>query len=342
MESGLELFSAPSKRKNKPPGHIRRFRPFGANTPPMGKDSKKEQRVVAVIAAALIAGVGICSAGTSKIAFSGEAGIHVVNPDGSDATLLVPEVGTSTPSWSPDGTKIAFIVNRAFTNSIWTVNSDGSNPRVLLSQGKDEGLTCHFTTTTERCENYPVYGNSVWSVHGLSYLYLDSDIRVNVCLLSKQCSQIFAYDFDFTPDGRVVYMGNHVGIADNLFSSQPTVRDFFEVEGGHAGIAVSRDGLRIAYTDADGLSVMETDGSNRVLLVEDRTLLSPSWSPDGTEIAYLKYSSDGAFIHLVSVDGGNPRIILGLSGLGYLDWSPFLDVETSVTPISWGALKRKP
>ena len=82
--------------------------------------------------------------------------------------------------------------------------------------------------------------------------------------------------------------------------------------------AVSPDGSRIAYRGYDGpeegdydLYVMNADGTEITRLTHDALAANPSWSPDGSEIAFGTSGSGGVparflgrgFIEIISVDG---------------------------------------
>ncbi len=74
----------------------------------------------------------------TKIVFSswrsGEAGVWVMNADGSNPVQLTSN-WTHLPSWSPDGTKIAY----SGYGNIFVMNADGSNQHSILNVGCCEG-----------------------------------------------------------------------------------------------------------------------------------------------------------------------------------------------------------
>ncbi|MBW1973895.1 MAG: PD40 domain-containing protein, partial [Deltaproteobacteria bacterium] len=65
-------------------------------------------------------------------------GMYKINPDGTGNTLLYGEAGKGTlPHYSPDGTKIIMVHQiDSVDYDIYTINSDGSNPQLLVDDNK--------------------------------------------------------------------------------------------------------------------------------------------------------------------------------------------------------------
>jgi len=107
----------------------------------------------------------------SKIADSywqtGNWEIHVLNADGSGAvrltqtsdTVLVQQLlqgqtphswNNAAPTWSPDGSRIAFLTDRNGPWQIWIMNADGSNQHPLFANGLPNGITIDYGGLSER------------------------------------------------------------------------------------------------------------------------------------------------------------------------------------------------
>ncbi len=75
----------------------------------------------------------------TRIAFVGTGGLYAVNVDGSGATQLTTGVTAGFPAWSPDGTKIAFGCGvDAGNNDICVVNGDGTGLVRLTTDPADD------------------------------------------------------------------------------------------------------------------------------------------------------------------------------------------------------------
>ena len=77
------------------------------------------------------------------------------------------------------------------------------------------------------------------------------------------------------------------------------------------------------------LMVMNADGSNRVMLLSDSKNLrnsEPSWSPDASQIVFVRYVNGERWVSVIDRDGQNLHSILHLSPFPYSTprWSPGL------------------
>ncbi len=111
------------------------------------------------------------------------------------------------------------------------------------------------------------------------------------------------------------------------------------------GLAVASWGQadgKIAFTSwregAGDVWIMNADGSAPVNLTQGRhgRCVSPSWSPDGTKIAYLAFSADPASgrvdysigdVWMIDADGGNPQQMGSLTNPGYGNVEDFVWAE---------------
>jgi Tol biopolymer transport system component len=98
-------------------------------------------------------------------------------------------------------------------------------------------------------------------------------------------------------------------------------RDLSRSQGADSAAAPSPNQRRIAFAAARleggtlvyGLYVMQADGSGQRRLTPNGFSVAsdahPSWSPDGSEIAFVAYGDSGYGVHVVRVDGTGLRMI---------------------------------
>lgn len=93
--------------------------------------------------------------------------VHVMNADGSGrirltqtsyVTLVQQELSgemphsynNAAPTWSPDGSQIAFLTDRTDQWEIWVMNADGSNQRPMFPPDALAGIPLHYNGTDDQ------------------------------------------------------------------------------------------------------------------------------------------------------------------------------------------------
>jgi Tol biopolymer transport system component len=139
-------------------------------------------------------------------------------------------------------------------------------------------------------------------------------------------------DLTWAPDGRRLAFTAPGGVWV-MDVSDGTSQQILTCGEGPDGCSLSwaPDGSRIAVAHGDTLELVDPDGSNRTTLfvqghpVNYAGLSQPTWSPDGTRIAFNGWIGSGRGLYTINRDGTDPAPILGpVPGIGAFDpaWSP--------------------
>ncbi|GGI76960.1 Tol-Pal system beta propeller repeat protein TolB [Legionella impletisoli] len=107
-------------------------------------------------------------------------------------------------------------------------------------------------------------------------------------------------------------------ISDEVYEKLTGERGVFSTRIAY--ILVQHSGERRKFT----LEVADVDGHNpQTLLMSTEPIMSPTWSPDGKQIAYVSFENKRAQIYTVQVETGKRRLITSFTGInGAPAWSP--------------------
>jgi len=273
---------------------------------------------------------------SGKIVFSSEGAIQTINPDGTGLKRLTPRgSGDGDPSWSPDGSRIAFVRGKM----IYTMQSDGSGVLPVL-----------FTPNTLEISDV------AWSPDRQQLAFVASDVRNRTGLGNTKydiytarldggpVNQLtddlfFETSLSWSPDGSQILfeslrMDNLAGVTPNIYKidsdgSNVTPLTNTEIQDSHP--SWSPDGSRIAFASGRGgnldIWTMRVDGSDVRQITNDRRSNSfPTYSPDGSYIAFRSATGPADDdIYIMKADGSGLRQVtdMPLPKTG-ISWSPAL------------------
>jgi Tol biopolymer transport system component/PKD repeat protein len=258
--------------------------------------------------------------------------IYVINADGSGETQLTnnaASVDDVYPSWSPNGTKIAFASSREDGDQeIYVMNADGSNPtRLTNSPGGDfspswspDGTKIAFVS--DRNANRDIYVMN--AADGSDVKRLTNNAASDVDDQPSWSPDGTKIAFDSHRDGNLdIYVMNAAdGSGEKRLTNNP---------GDDGGASWSPDGTKIAFHStrawiAEDIYVMNAaDGSGEKRLTDnDATDWSPSWSPDGEKIAFVSHRNGFGEIYVMNAVDGTEQTNISHNPANDIhpDWGP--------------------
>lgn len=239
------------------------------------------------------------SAESGSILFAGSQegadDIWVMQPDGSGLRNLTrtSEVSENQPSWSPEGSRIAFVNCLECTSTdIFVMNADGTEA---------------FNVTQDEAYD----GAPAWAPDGSMIAY------------HSDAGPTSAAPADVVPPGHEdIFLINPDG------SGRLRLTDTPERE---LSPSWSPDGAMLAFvglqgTETSSVFVMNADGSDRVRLTDPSMWVheSVSWSSDGSRLAFVALDRESAseYIYVMNADGTGLTRITDGSAVGSPSWAP--------------------
>jgi Tol biopolymer transport system component len=230
--------------------------------------------------------------------FSRRSQIYLMNADGSNQRQLtnLPAGQTArVPTFSDDGTKIAFGGGSDGNGGIFVINVDGSNLRQLTTQGSNPSWSknnkiafdalqptaiqqsntqAQATTESKRLQARDVF------VPGGSYIFIINPDGSGLTRITNTGSE---HTPSFSPDGnKIVYGRSGIGVDAALFSVNADGSNSTLLRNGGLSPVFSPDGQQIAFEDSPGvlseIFTIKVDGTGLTRLTNNTSLdQDPYW-----------------------------------------------------------------
>ncbi len=264
--------------------------------------------------------------------------IYVMNADGSGQTRLTDNPARdSSPRWSPNGRRIAFVSTRDDPDpeddnhiyNIYVMNADGSGQTRLTDnpaadrgpRWSPNGRRIAFAST--RDGNYEIY---VMNANGSGQTRLTDNSALDLHPRWSPDGRRIA--FASTRDGNYeIYVMNANGSVQTRLTDNPAAdRDpRWSPDGRRIAFASTRDD---PDPDDDNriynIYVMNADGSGQTRLTYNSALdLDPRWSSDGRRIAFASTRDGNYETYVMNADGsGQTRLTYNSAFDLSPSWSP--------------------
>jgi TolB protein len=252
--------------------------------------------------------------------------IWLMKPDATGLQRITRDGSRNTsPSWSPDGRRIAFVSSRNGIDQIWTMNADGSGTRRLTAprgldaqpawspDGRRIAFVRTFSETRSAIYLIGVDGTGLKALVSKTGVYQHPTWSPN----GRRIAYSYARDPRRTRYG--IYVVGVDGRGRHRLSRRPGA-DYLDP-------AWSPDGRRIAFsllvsigkTYSAHLETMAAAGGSETVVARapaNTAYFSPSWSPGGRQIAFTRLNARKglAEISIVDANGGGLHTLTQLLG----------------------------
>lgn len=250
--------------------------------------------------------------------------IAVASADGARRRVLTNnwDAQDTSPTWSPDGSRIAFDRDRrGGATDIWVMNADGTNQRRLAADGAAPDWSPDGKRIAFARKLYA--GQATRGAADIFVVNADGSRQVNLTRSADQDEgnpawspdgQRIAYSASyFDPSSDFDARARHISIINADGTSLVTLTSGLELDQdptwvpGGTTLAFTR-GL---FTSDERIYIIDVGGKNaQRLRNEGQIEAEPAYSPDGARIAFTRIVKGYAAIYVADADGRNPKKLI--------------------------------
>jgi TolB protein len=251
---------------------------------------------------------------SGRIVFDNHEDVWTINADGTDLTRLTHSPAFEfDPSWSPDGTQIAYRSDRGDESEIWIMNADGTGQRRLTAglspAWSPDGSSIAYASPGHD-PNPPLSGISIMNPDGSGQHRVPDTDGGEYPSWSPEGKRI-AFNSNLTGD-HVMYI---VDVDGSNLVDLSSVGEGWQVDWSPDGRSILFTSHRDHPDNYTDVYVMRPDGSGVKRLTQARAY-TPAWSPDGSHIVFC---APGLFV--MRADGtGIESLPVGVGETSLPDW----------------------